>query len=95
VNSRTTERFRAAFNGLPPGVQERVRAAYRLFRTDPSHPSLRFRLVHPVRPIYSARIGLGYRALGVRDADTIIWFWIGSHADYDRLLANVSQMIGR
>jgi hypothetical protein len=62
---------------------------------DSSHPSLRFKLVHPTRPIYSVRIGLGYRALGVRDADTIVWFWIGSHDDYDRLLANVAGTIVR
>jgi hypothetical protein len=47
---------------------------------------LRFKLVHPTRPIYSVRIGLAYRALGVRDGDGIIWFWIGSPTDYDRLL---------
>lgn len=63
------------------------RAAYGLFRENPYHPSLRFRQVHPTRPIYSARISLGYRALGTRDGDDIVWFWIGSHADYDLLLA--------
>ena len=93
MNSRTTARFRAAFEDLPAGVRDRARAAYRLFRTDPSHSSLRFKLVHPTRPIYSVRIGLGYRALGVRDAETIVWFWIGSHGDYDRLLANVPGTI--
>jgi hypothetical protein len=71
-------------------VQERARAAYRLFQQEPSHPSLRFKVVHTSRPIYSVRIGLGYRALGVRDGDEIVWFWIGSHADYDRLLRVLS-----
>jgi hypothetical protein len=47
---------------------------------------LRFRNVHPVRPIYSVRVGLDYRALGLRDGNTIIWFWIGPHAEYDTLL---------
>jgi len=42
--------------------------------------------VHATRAIYSARVGLGYRALGVSEGGTIIWFWIGSHADYDKLL---------
>jgi hypothetical protein len=42
--------------------------------------------VHTIRPIYSARIGLDYRALAVVDGDTVIWFWIGSHADGDHLL---------
>jgi hypothetical protein len=86
VISRTTPRFRAAFEALPGDVQNRVRHAYRLFLENPSHPSLRFKLVHPTRPIYSARIGLGYRALAVRQTDVLIWFWVGSHADYDVLL---------
>jgi hypothetical protein len=86
LNSRTSARFRLAFGQLPARAQRRARAAYRLFRQDPSHSSLRFKLVHPARPIYSVRIGLAYRALGVRDGDEIVWFWIGSHADYDHLL---------
>ena len=48
-----------------------------------------FRRVHPTRPIYSARISNSYRALGVRDGDEVIWFWIGSHADYDHLLSRL------
>jgi hypothetical protein len=67
-------------------VQDQARLAYRLFRDNPEHPSLRFKPVHPTRPIYSARVGLGYRALAVRDGEAVIWFWIGSHADYDHLL---------
>ena len=70
-------------------MQEQARLAYRLFQRDPSHPSLRFKQVHPTRPIFSARVGLAYRALAVRDGDTVIWFWIGSHADYDKLLARI------
>jgi hypothetical protein len=67
-------------------VQDQARLAYRLFRHNPQHPSARFKPVHPTRPIYSARVGLGYRALAVRDGDAVVWFWIGSHADYDHLL---------
>jgi hypothetical protein len=47
---------------------------------------LRFKHVHPTEPIYSVRISLDYRALGVLQDDDIVWFWIGSHADYDKLL---------
>jgi len=36
--------------------------------------------------IYSVRVGLGYRALGAMAGDTVTWFWIGSHAEYDKLL---------
>lgn len=89
MNSRTTERFREAFARLPPMVQARAAVAYRLFRRDPSHPSLRFKRVHSSRPVYSVRVGLGYRALGLRDGDTVVWFWIGSHADYDNLLTTL------
>jgi hypothetical protein len=47
---------------------------------------LRKSVIGELENIYSARIGLGYRALGVRQGSTIVWFWIGSHADYDRLV---------
>ena len=42
--------------------------------------------VHSDPPTYSVRVGIGYRAVGVVDADTVIWFWIGSHSDYDKLI---------
>lgn len=87
MTSRTTVRFRKAFAELPEDVREQARSAYRQFLRDPWHPALRFKQVHPSQPIYSARIGLHYRALAVREADeTVVWFWIGSHAEYDRLL---------
>jgi hypothetical protein len=86
LTSRTTERFRKAFAGLPAHVQQRAREAYRQFQVDPHDPRLRFKQVHPTGPIYSARVGLGYRALAVRDGDVVLWFWIGTHSDYDSLL---------
>ena len=87
MKSRTTSRFRKAFAELPKDIQDKAREAYRKFQDDPTHPSLRYKQVHPNRPIYSVRITLNYRALGVRDDDEIVWFWIGSHSDYDRLLS--------
>ena len=45
-----------------------------------------FKKVHPTRPIYSIRIGIGWRALCVREGKVYVWFWIGSHSDYDRVL---------
>lgn len=87
MRSHVSERFRRAYAALPEDIKRQAREAYGLFRENPYHPSLRFRQVHPTRPIYSARISLGYRALGTRDGDDIVWFWIGSHADYDLLLA--------
>ncbi len=89
MTSKTTNRFRKAYAQLPEHVQRRAREAYRLFRDTPSHPSLRFKQVHATRPIYSARVGLGYRALALRDDDVVVWFWIGTHADYDRLIRSL------
>lgn len=86
MTSTTTSAFRKAYDDLPVRIQERARGAYRNFKRNPSHPSLQFKQVHSSRPIYSARVSLGYRALAVRDEETWIWFWIGSHADYDKLL---------
>jgi hypothetical protein len=91
VKSRTSERFRLALARLPAGVQRRARLAYRRFARDPAHPSLRFKAVHATRPIYAVRIGLGHRALGVRAGDEIVWFWIGSHAEYDQLLKELGR----
>jgi Txe/YoeB family toxin of Txe-Axe toxin-antitoxin module len=56
------------------------------FQKNPNYPSLRFKKIHPTLPIYSARINKDYRAVGQLDQNTIIWFWIGSHAEYDALL---------
>ena len=74
------------FAELPAQVQEQTRKAYRQFKQDPNYPSLRFKKVHPQLPIYSARINKDYRAVGQLEGDTVIWFWIGSHTDYDLLL---------
>jgi hypothetical protein len=50
---------------------------------------LRFKQVHTTLLIYSVRIGKGYRALGQKDAKGIVWFWIGPHAEYDKLLSQM------
>ena len=84
--SRTTRRFREGLRALPAPVQRQARSAYRLFRENPRHPSLQFKRVHQSLSVYSARISGDYRAVGIVTRDTIIWFFIGSHADYERVL---------
>jgi len=86
VTSRATPRFWAAYRELPSEVRDAARKAYALFRDDPKHPSLQFKKVHTSDPIYSVRITLAYRALAIVENDQATWFWIGNHADYDRLL---------
>ncbi|MEM1117540.1 MAG: hypothetical protein AAF845_01420 [Bacteroidota bacterium] len=87
MKSKTTRAFRKRLGALPEAVQNQARSAYRQFAADPHHKGLKFKRVHAVAPLYSARVSKGYRAVGQVDGDTIVWFWIGSHADYDTLLA--------
>jgi mRNA-degrading endonuclease RelE of RelBE toxin-antitoxin system len=84
--SKTTVSFRNAIAKLPKDIRRRAKDAYKLFDDDPNHPSLRFKKVHARESVYSARISLDYRALGVLDGDVIVWFWVGSHAEYEKLL---------
>ena len=86
MRSRGTPRFWAAYRELPVDIRDAAQKAYAFFREDPRHPSLRFKRVHESEPVYSVRVGIGYRALGLLENDEVVWFWIGSHADYDRLL---------
>lgn len=89
MRSRATPRFWAAYRDLPPEIKDAARKAYQLFRENAHHSSLQFKRIHQGDPIYSARVTLGYRALGLLENDEIAWFWIGTHAEYDRLLKNL------
>jgi hypothetical protein len=86
MQSRTTQRFWRLFMGLPIGAQRDARRAYRLFQSNPAHPGLQFKKLQGEENIYSVRIGLDYRALAVRREDRIVWYWIGNHSEYDRLV---------
>ena len=91
MKSRTSRSFWRRCELLPAEIQRRTRLAFELWQADPYHPGLSFKCVDDEEAIYSARIGLHWRVLGVRERggaeDTIIWYWIGSHAEYDRLIA--------
>jgi hypothetical protein len=86
MKSQTTKSFWKHYWALPPEIRQRARKAYKLWRDNPAHPSLFFKRVKEGQPVYSVRVGLGYRALGLLKADTVTWFWIGTHDEYDRLL---------
>ena len=75
--------FWDAYRKLPAEVALVADKCYRLLRADPRHPSLHFK---PVGDYWSVRVGRGYRALAVAEGDDFVWFWIGSHADYDAWL---------
>ena len=89
MKSETTERFRVLFAAASADRQARIRNAYRMWLADPAHPSLRFKRVNDRLAVYSARVDLNWRAVGVLKNDTMIWFWVGSHQDYDTLLKSL------
>lgn len=89
MRARATLRFWKLNAALPTEVQQQARKAYLLWRTNPNHPSLRFKRVDEEESIYSARVSGHYRVLGVLEGETMIWFWIGDHAEYDRLLKDL------
>jgi hypothetical protein len=89
VKSQITDDFLECFQCLPEAVREQARKAYRLWRSNPSHPSLHFKRIHATEPLYSVRVSLGWRVVGLLENDTVTWFWIGSHAEYDRLIARL------
>jgi hypothetical protein len=86
VTSSVSREFRQQLARLPAAAQEQAARAYARWRSNPYHNSLQFKRVSQRQPIYAVRIGLGYRALGLREADHLYWFWIGSHGEYDELL---------
>lgn len=86
MKSSVTKAFRQKLDGLPASVQEQAAKAYALWLSDPYHNSLQFKRVSQRQPIYSARVSLDYRVLGLLEGDHIYWFWIGAHKEYDELL---------
>jgi hypothetical protein len=75
---------------LPKSVRRQARVAYAQFGRDPRHPSLEFKKLLPSRDLWSARITDNYRAVGRWRGDVIVWFFVGSHADYDKLLQRLT-----
>lgn len=75
--------FWTAYKALPASIRKLADANFALLKQNPRHPSLQFK---KVGRFWSARAGLRYRALAVETDDAYVWFWIGSHADYDRLI---------
>ncbi len=86
MRSRRARGFRETYARLPYSVRDQALESYALFVDDPFHPGLQFKLVNARDDVWSVRIGRSYRAMGWRSGDTIVWFWIGTHAEYDQML---------
>jgi plasmid maintenance system killer protein len=85
VKSIAVQSFWRLFHSLDPVVQAQAREAYERFKLDPHHPALRFKKLSGRKSEWSVRINDQYRSVGVRDGDTIRWFWIGTHNEFDKL----------
>jgi hypothetical protein len=81
-----SKRFWRCFDALPADVQALARKNFALLKQDSSHPSLQFKLLGGGK-LYSVRVGLYYRALGLPRTDGVHWLWIGTHGEYDKLAA--------
>ena len=76
-------KFWEAYAALSPDTRRIADEKFSLLKADPRHPS------HHLKQIgrfWSVRVGLHHRALGVSHEEGVLWFWIGSHADYDRMV---------
>ena len=75
--------FWTYYNALPAQIREQADNAFELLKPNSQHPFLHFK---KVGRCWYARVGLQYRAVGVEAPDGVLWFWIGTHGDYDRLI---------
>lgn len=75
--------FWSCYHRLPKQVQQLADTCYELLKADLSHPSLHFKKIGKYRAV---RIGLHYRSLAIETEEGLLWFWIGSHSEYDKLL---------
>ena len=83
MNHFAAPRFWRAYEVLPVQVRELADKAYKLLRTNPKHSSLQLKRIGK---LWSVRVGIHYRALGTDVDGDILWIWIGTHADYDKLI---------
>ena len=79
---------------LPSKVRHQARTAYRTFVENPQHPGLHFERIHSLESIYSASVGIHYRAVGLYEDNVSVWFWIGRHGEYDQLIAQMRKRSG-
>lgn len=76
--------FWKLYGRLPADVRELADKSFELLKSDPRHPSLHFK---KIGELWSVRIGAHYRALAMEVEGGMYWFWIGTHADYDNIVA--------
>ena len=71
------------YRALPDSVRELADRSFALLKSDSRHPSLHFK---QVENYWSVRVGMHHRAIGIGVSDGVLWFWIGTHAENDRMV---------
>lgn len=71
---------------LSSEVKTHIKRAYKLWIKKPHHPSLRFKKIHSTESIWSVRVGLDYRVVGIKHDNNMLWFFVGSHKEYETLI---------
>ena len=80
---KATERFWGCFDALPQDIRTLAKKNFQLLKENPKHPSLQFKKLGAV---WSVRVGLSYRALAIAHEGIFYWHWLGTHAEYDKLI---------
>ena len=88
LKSVATRRFWELFRALPSEVQSLAVKNYQVWRRNPHHPSLRFRRLQGSEDRFSIPVGDHCRALGKLSGGKVIWVWIGTHSEYDRVVGS-------
>jgi len=87
MKSQSLESFWDSYKHLEQDIKASARKTYRLWLENPFHPSLHFKCINREENIWSVRITLSYRALGILEGDTVTRFWIGHHDNYERFFS--------
>jgi hypothetical protein len=83
MTHRASRKFWRHYRRLPAAIRALADKNFQLLKVDPRHPSLQFKTVGRM---WSARVGAHYRALAVESGDNLVWFWIGTHAEYNEII---------
>ncbi len=84
MKSATLPSFWDTYQYLDKKTRSSAKKAYRLWKENAFHPSLHFKCINNEENIWSVRITPNYRALDILEKDTVTWFWVGSHDDYEK-----------
>lgn len=83
MKHKASPKFWKYYNRLPPEIQRLADESYEHLKRDPRHGSLHFK---KVGRYWSVRVGMHYRAVAVQEDENFVWFWIGHHSEYDKLI---------